>query len=238
MNRIRTLMGMVLLALSVVEGTALAQYEEPRPYQPTELRAISLGLSSIQFQPKKSSGATDSTAIRIHTLIPMADFREGLVDVYFGYTRYSQDGVSHPAILVGLSVGTELPILGKRSSSLLFPVLIAADFTRADAQGAERNSFNVASVGLGIGLKYRMVSEAMDASLSAVAVAHYATEGFSVNTGFSGAFLAEFIAYFPEIPIGEGISVGYKFRFQTWSMPNMPVNYRMIVHGPSIGIAF
>lgn len=237
MSRIGKRCGVVAGVLLVAWGAARAQYEEPRPYQQTELRALSLGLSSIQFQPKASSSG-DSTAIRVHALMPVADFRDGLMDIYFGYTRFSQEGENLPAILVGFNVGTEIPMLGERRSALVLPVLIAADFTRADASGATRNSFNVASLGLGLGLKYRLVTEDVDASLSAVAVAHYATEGFSVNTGFSGAFLAEFTAYFPQVPIGQGIFIGYKFRFQSWSMPDMPVNYRMILHGPSLGIAF
>ncbi len=223
--------------LLIAPARLLAQYDLPRDYQPTEIRAVSVGLSSIEFRPT-SSTAADSSTITFHTLMPVADFRSGLMDVYFGYTRFTQSEQSQPAILVGLNVGTELPLLGKRSSALLFPVMIAADFTRADAAGASRNSFNVASVGLGMGLKYRMVTQSVDAWLSTVAVAHYSTEGFSVHTGFSGAILAEFLAYFPGIPIGEGMSFGYRFRYQTWSLPGDNLHYRMMFHGPSIGVAF
>ncbi len=228
----------VAAVMAMTAGKAVAQYDEPRDYQPTDIRSLSAGLSAIEFRPKTTDAASDSGGILFRALMPVLDFRNGLMDLYFGYTRYSQNDVSHPAILVGINVGTEFPVLGKRASALLIPVLIAADFTRADASGATRNSFNVASVGLGMGVKYRIVNRSIDAWLSTVVVAHYSTEGFSVNTGFSAAFLAEFIAYFPEIPIGDGVTFGYRFRFQNWSMQNSAFNYRMIVHGPSIGIAF
>ena len=229
----------IIAVLVVIAATEVfAQYDEPREYQPTELRALSAGLSAIEFRPRASDAASDTAGIQFRTLMPVLDFRNGLMDIYFGYSRFTQSDVSHPAILAGINVGTEVPMLGHRSSALLLPVVIAADFTRADASGASRNSFNVASIGLGLGLKYRIVNRSVDGWVSTIAVAHYSTAGFSVNTGFSAAFLAEAMAYFPEVPIGEGVSVGYRFRYQTWSMQNASVNYRMIVHGPSVGIAF
>ncbi len=238
MKNVGRISAMVAVFVVGTAGQAMAQYDEPRDYQPTELRSLSAGLSAIEFRPRSGGAASDSSGILFRSLMPVLDFRNGLMDIYFGYTRYSQSDVTHPAILVGVNVGTEIPMLGRRSSALVLPVLIAADFTRADASGATRNSFNVASVGLGIGLKYRIVNQSVDAWLSAVAVAHYSTEGFSVNTGFSAAFLAELQAYFPTIPIGDGLTIGYRFRFQNWSMQNSTINYRMIVHGPSVGIAF
>ena len=238
MKKIMRTFSAATVVLLATTNLCLAQYDTPREYEPTEIRAISAGLSMMEFNPKTANAESDSIGIRFRSLIPLLDFRSGLMDIHFGYTRFSQNNHMEPAILVGMNVGTEIPVLGKRSSTLLLPLLIAADFTRADAEGVARNSFNVASVGIGLGLKYRITNQSLDAWLSAVAVAHYATQGFSVNAGFSGAILAELIAYFPAVPVGDGICVGYRFRFQSWSMPDANLNYRMILHGPSIGIAF
>ena len=227
-----------LLALCIVTNTGSAQYYESREYRPADFRAITGGVTAIDFQPRSNIGSADSANIRFHTLMPMLSFRQGLVEIQFGYTRYSQKDITNPVVFVGMNVGTDLPLSGNRSSALVLPVLFAANFTRADASGPARNSFNIASVGLGMGLKYRIVSESLDAWLSTIAVAHYSTQGFSVNSGFSGAILADLAFYFPAIPVGDGLCAGYRFRYETWSMPSTNFNYRMIFHGPYIGIAF
>jgi hypothetical protein len=234
----RACIGAALVGVCCVAVPARAQYYESHEYRPADFRAITGGLTSLEFRPRASGPATDSTGIRFHTLMPILSFRQGLVEIQAGYSRFSQNDLTQPVVFVGMNVGTDVPLVGERSSALVLPVVFSANFTRADAPGPTRNSFNIASVGLGMGLKYRMVHQTLDAWISTVAIAHYATEGFSVNSGFSAAFVGDLVLFFPEIPVGDGLCVGYRFRYETWSMPGTDFDYRMLFHGPYLGIAF
>jgi hypothetical protein len=211
---------------------------EPREYESADLRVASAGVFWRDFSPRGSNTAPDSVAIRYNRLMPFIGFRQGLFDVSFGYTTYSQRGVSRAALFLGTTVSQELVLTGSRSGALLLPLLLSADFTKAEAGGPERESFNIASVGLGTGLKYRVVSRAVDASISAAGIAHYAIEGLSTGTGFSGVVALDASALFRTIPIGEGLALGYRFRLQTWSMSDPKFDYRAVSHGPYLGVAF
>ena len=175
--------------------------------------------------------------INCNKLMPVIGFRQGPVDIIVGYTRFDQRGNSNAAIFVGTTVSTELPIAGRRGSALVVPIMIAADYTKAESGGPQREDFNVASVGLGAGLKYQLSTESVDFSVHAAEVLQYATEGFSVGSGFSAATIGDATLVLREV-ILNGIALGYRFRYQTWSMSDAQFNYRAISHGPSIGILF
>jgi hypothetical protein len=225
-------------AMVLLAAAGRTQYLEPREYENPEYRIASAGVFWRDFAPRGSNPAPDSVAIRYNRVMPFVGFRQGLVDIVFGYTTFSQHDVSRTAIFVGTTISSELPLAGGRSSALLLPLLIGADYTKAEAGGPERQSFNIASVGLGTGLKYRLVTRAVDASLLAAAIAHYAIEGLSTGTGFSGVVTVEAGAVFRTIGIGEGLALGYRFRLQTWSMSDPVFNYRAVSHGPYLGVAF
>jgi hypothetical protein len=229
---------MTLAALFVLGFTpACGQYYEEREYRPTDARYIYLGAMKYDFAPRSSNTAPDSMRITCNELMPVIGFRQGPVDIIVGYTRFDQRGNSNAAIFVGTTVSTELPITGRRGSALVVPIMIAADYTKAESGGPQREDFNVASVGLGAGLKYQLSTGSVDFSVHAEEVLQYATEGFSVGSGFSAATLGDATLVLHEV-ILNGIALGYRFRYQTWSMSDAQFNYRVISHGPSIGILF
>jgi hypothetical protein len=229
---------MTLAALFAIGFTpARGQYYEEREYRPTDTRYIYLGAMKYDFAPRSSNTAPDSMRINCNKLMPVIGFRQGPVDIIVGYTRFDQRGNSNAAIFVGTTVSTELPIAGRRGSALVVPIMIAADYTKAESGGPQREDFNVASVGLGAGLKYQLSTESVDFSVHAAEVLQYATEGFSVGSGFSAATLGDATLVLREV-ILNGIALGYRFRYQTWSMSDAQFNYRAISHGPSIGILF
>lgn len=226
---------LVLLSLPVAVH---AQYYEEREYAPAETRYLYAGLARPDFLPRTTNPTPDSLAVAFRGLMPIIGFRQGPVDISVGYMTYSLRGMSRSATLLNATVMQELPLARGGAGALLLPVVLAADYTRAEAIGFERDNFNIASVGLGMGLKYRYQKRDLDLSLHLLGVAHYSSEGFSTGTGFSPAVLAEAVLILPDAIVGDGIAIGYRFRFQNWSMSNDRFNYRLASHGLSLGIMF
>jgi hypothetical protein len=224
--------------LIVLSALASAQYAERREYVPSEARYIAVGFVDREFTPLGSNSLPDSLTIRHKRLMPMISFRQGGAELFFGYTKYTLSGSSKSAIFFGGRFGTEVPIVGRRPSALLFPLQLAADFTKAEGVGPSREDFNIASVGIGAGLKYRYFDSNADFSIGVEELAQYSSEGFSVGTGFSAATLGDATLLLRNIGILEGLVVGYRFRLQTWSMSENKFNYQSVSHGPYVGILF
>ncbi len=229
----------LLLAFSTVmiSAPARAQYYEEREYEPAETRYIYAGFMQRNFSPLGSNTAPDSSAISFNKLMPMIGFRQGPVDIFVGYTKFDQRGESNDAIFVGTVVSTELPISGGRNSGLRFPLMFAADYTKAASGGPSRDDFNIASLGLGAGLAYRLSSKDVDFSVHVGELLQYATQGLSTANGFSAATLADASLILRGV-LFEGIAFGYQFRYQTWSMSDEKYNYKAVAHGPYLGILF
>jgi len=230
--------GLVLLAVSVPFVQSVAQYYEPREYSPTESRYISVGFLDREFTPLSSNSLPDSLVIHYKRIMPILSFGQRNAEVFFGYATYTLLGSSKSTILFGGRLGTDVPIAGRRPSALLFSLGLAADYTRADGVGPSRTDFNIASVGVGGGLKYRYFSSGLDFSIGVEEFAEYSSEGIGVGSGFSATTLGEAILMLGGIRILDGIVVGYRFRLQTWSMNEHQFNYRSVSHGPHIGIMF
>jgi hypothetical protein len=228
----------VFVAMIVPLVYASGQYAERREYAPSEARYITLGFVDREFTPRDSNSFPDSLTIRHKCVMPMLSFRQGGAELFFGYTTYTLSGSSKSTIFFGGSFGTEVPIVGRRSSVLLFPLQLAADFTKAEGIGPSREDFNIASVGIGAGLKYRYFDSNADFSIGVEELAQYSSEGFGVGTGFSAASLGDATLLLRNVGIADGIVVGYRFRLQTWSMSESKFNYRSVSHGPYVGIMF
>jgi hypothetical protein len=156
----------------------------------------------------------------------------------FGYTRFTRNGTTRAAIAVAGLFRNEFHLSGSRGSMLSLPVVLSADFSKAESGGPTVDDFNIASLGIGTGLHYQFMSQAAEGSVSAIASAQFASEGFGVGSGFSGLLLGEAMVVLRGLRIGDGIGIGYRFRYQTWSMSTTSYDYRCLSHGPFIGIAF
>jgi hypothetical protein len=229
---------LTLLGMCIAVGTARTQYIDSREYEESDARYVAVGFVNRVFAPRSSNPLSDSLAIRFTRLMPMISFAQGPAEFYLGYARYQLAGNSKTTILFGGRYGTEMPLAGKRHSVLALPVQLAADYTKAEALGPSRETFNIASVGLGIGLKYRLVTPACEFAIGAMEFAQYSSEGFSVGTGFSAATMADAVFHIRDVGPFDGIVVGYRFRLQTWAMSEARFNYRSVSHGPYLGILF
>ncbi|HCV43217.1 MAG TPA: hypothetical protein DGH68_07010 [Bacteroidetes bacterium] len=228
----------MVLALTLPSGRVSAQYYDQREYAPSEARYISVGVLADDFSPLSSNPLPDSLAIRYNRIMPTISFQQGSAELFFGYTRYTLSGESKAAILVGGRYGAEVPIVGRWPSTLLLPLQLAADFTKAEGAGSSKDDFNIASIGVGTGLKYRYMSRSLEFSLGVMELAQYSTEGIGVSNGFSAATLGDAILLLRDVAVFDGMVIGYRFRLQTWSMSDPKFNYRAVSHGPYLGIMF
>ena len=169
--------------------------------------------------------------------MPFLMYRQGPVDITVGYTTYPLGGASRSTIFLGSVFATEVPLSGSRASALVLPFLIAADFTKAESAGSDRDHFNTASVGLGAGLKYRLAGEDVDAFIAATGVYHYSFFGYSFENGSSPALLGEAAVVLKRVPVFNGIAAGYRFRYQRWNTGGY-FDYATTNHGIFVGVVF
>ncbi len=230
---------MLPVVCGILGAVARAQYYDPREESPSaEARLVYGGAMWRDFSPRAANSLPESATMRFTRVMPVVGFRTGLVDLLFGYTTYVNNGRSRSAVSFGGTVAGEFVALGGRPGALLVHLLLAADFTKVESGGSQRDDFNVASVGLGMGLEYRYRARSILFWVRAGVIAHYAIEGYSTGSGFSPAVTAESMLCFRDIGLFDGIALGYRFRLQTWSMNNAALDYRSLFHGPTLGVMF
>ena len=225
--------------LSCGASLALAQYlEQTRSYTPMDARFASIGMFARDFRPKGTNTAPDSLTVSYTRVMPLIGFRQGPVDFLFGYTPYDLHGASRSAIFFGVTFTGDYVIAGNRDQALVLPFLVDADFTKSESAGELHDNFDVGSVGIGTGIKYRINGESLDFSAMAAAIIHYSFDGYSLQTGSSPAAVAEVIALLPRVGILNGVALGYRFRFQAWTLGNGRYDYRTVNNGVFVGVLF
>lgn len=228
----------VIGLLCAAASIASAQYYDDREYEPPANRYLNGGFMQRDFQPRSSNPNPDSLAISYDHAMPMIGLRQGNVDISFGYTGYTLNGRSRSTIFFGASFVNEFPITGRARTGLLIPAVISVDYTKAESAGPSRENFNIASGGIGTGLKLRHRASNLDFWLQAVEIIHFSTEGFGAGYGFSAATVGEAVLLLPRALVFDGIVLGYRFRLQTWVLNESRFNYRSLAHGPFIGVLF
>jgi len=226
-----------LLLLCLLTSNLFAQYYE-RPYEHTENRFIHVGFFQRDFEPRSTNSLPDSLTINYSRIMPTIGFRQGLVDVTFGYTRFTLRNEDKTTIFASGTVGNDFPISFSRTHAFLLPLMISSDYTRADNTGGDKENFNLGSVGIGAGLKYRLRQQRFEFSLHAAEAVHWSFEGFSTGSGFSAATIGEVLFVFRDVLLLDGIALGYRFRYQTWNMNNAKFDYKSLSHGAFLGVIF
>jgi hypothetical protein len=227
-----------LILLVFVVATASAQYEEPRDFAPLEARYVAVGVLDRDWVPNTSNPLADSTGIRYRVWMPMISFHQGPVQIAFGYSRYTRGGESKEAVHFGTVLTNEVGIGGPRSRSFSIPLCLAADFTKAEAVGPKRDNFNIASLGVGAGLRYQYQSPAVDFGIHALGIIHFAFEGLGTGSGSSAALDCDARVMIKSVHIADGIVLGYRLRIQRWNMSDETFNYHATSHGPYLGVMF
>ncbi len=230
---------MAAIILLCASQAAPAQYlEQTRSYTPMDARFASIGVFARDFKPRPGNTSADSLAISYTRVMPFIGFRQGPGDFLFGYTSYDLHGAARSAIFFGVTFTGDYVLIGTRDQALVLPFLVDADFTKSESAGNLHDNFDVGSLGIGTGIKYRSSGEAVDFSATAAAIIHYSFDGYSLQTGSSPAAVAEVLAILPRIGILNGLALGYRFRFQSWTLGNGRYDYRTVNNGVFVGVMF
>lgn len=231
----RWMLAAVITALGA--AGARGQYVERRSYEPSVARFVAGGLFAREFTPRASNDAPDSLRIHYKRLMPFVMMRQGPVDLTFGYAQYDLAGRTRSTLFLAAIFTNDVPLAGSRENALVLPIVLAADFSKSESAGSDRDHFNVGSVGIGAGLKFRSSGEDIDLTAAVEGVIHYSFEGYGIRSASSPAVLGEVSALFRSIPILQGIAAGYRFRLQSWSTGGT-FDYRTVNHGAFLGVMF
>jgi len=199
---------------------------------------LSLGFLQRTFDPMASNPLDDSAAISYDRFMPVLGFRQGPVDIILGYTRYQLQGRTCETVMLAGTVRQEIQLAGEPSGVLLLPVMLSSDFTKAESAGPQGETFGVASVGVGAGVRFRSTGRGYDASVEVSGLLHYSLDGLGTGTGFSPTLAAEASLFLPDALSFAPLAVGYRLRIQSWKMSDDAFNYRSVSHGPYIGVGF
>lgn len=211
-------------------------YDEPSTLAAWSERFLHAGIEFRQFTPLSSNSSPESLTVSYNRAMICGGFRQGSVDILVGGGTYPLRGSSQATLYVQTTIAVEIPLAGKSSTRLSLPLMIAADFTKADVPGPEKNTFNVGSVGLGGGLALRHRSRTVEVIVRVSGAAQYCLDGFSLEGGWSPAVFGDAAVLLPRTLVLDGIVVGYRVRWQSWLMSNDMHDYRAFGHGPYLGV--
>ena len=230
----------LILAASVCCGTGSlrAQYSEPEEGLPRDFRSVSAGVLLWDFAPSSSNPLADSSSLRFSRGAFAAAYSDGFIDLLIAGTTYGDDAGNHAAIFVGARISQEFPLAGQVPTLLSAAISLQGDFTKVEAGGPSRNSFNAGTIGLGGALRYRTGSRSFQFWVEAGGAAALAFDAYSTGSGFSPIGFAGAGFHVATSGPFSGLTFAYRFRYQSWSMSNAEDDYRSVCHGPSVGILF
>ncbi len=226
----------VLLGAGIPAG--YAQYREEPARRAVEVQFVSGGYLQQNLRPRHSNALPDSAVISYDRLMPVLGLRQGVLDLLVGYARFSLRGRSRETILASAIFRQELPLGRTGKDGLSVPILLSTGFFRAQAAGPERTTLNVATVGVGLGVRGGFAGPASELWIEALGAVHYAVDGIGTGSGFSPVLAAEAGAFFPGALTFASLAAGYRVRLQSWSMSDSAYDYRLSSHGAYLGVWF
>ncbi|MDP1677578.1 MAG: hypothetical protein Q8L88_12030, partial [Bacteroidota bacterium] len=122
-------------------------------------------------------------------------------------------------------------------AAFVMPIIVAANYVRAESPNNNSKDFDIGSLGIGTGLKFKHFERSFGVQAFVIGTLYYASEGFSTEYGSQNSVAAEIQCILPEL-IYEGIIVGYRFESQRWNMNNISFNYQRQYHGLFVGFIF
>jgi len=203
-----------------------------------DYRSVGLGASAQNFYAAGGNTLSDSARIRITNPLWSVEYRQMGLRVAFGYSPYKFNNENRSEISLAAESITDIGIASASDHANFFlPIVFSTNFVQASGATNSTRDFNIANVGIGTGLKFEQVSENFGFQITGVGVLYYSTAGFSVESGSSTSGLVELQFLFRGL-IGEGMTAGYRFEAQSWSMSDKSQNYTRLIQGPFIGIFF
>jgi hypothetical protein len=228
----------IIMLFSFCAAAAAQDFQSSiREYDLVGFRSIGGGVALNTFDRRTDNSLPDSLAIKFTSPMFFLEYRQMNIRIAAGYNHYSLHGAGKSSYSIYAEGSSDLALDASRSGGLYIPVIIATNYVRAEGIGTTSGIFDVGSIGIGTGLKYRYLSEAFGMQLYGGAVIHYATVGFSVEYGSSVSARGEIQFLLPEA-LWNGITVGYRFDAQQWKMTEERFNYKRLNHGAFVGLLF
>lgn len=230
-----------ILYLIVVVISSLAAQDFGYEYlMLSEYRAIGASYTQQKFFPRSSNTLSDSTAIRFSTPLPFIELRQNNGRLGIGYQTFSDiNGKKKESFSVYGETHNDLALNNRKDQKAVFaiPIIVAANYVRAESPNSGSKNFDIGSLGLGIGLKFKHFERSFGLQVFVVGTLYYASEGFSTEYGSQNSITAEIQCIIPEL-IYEGIIVGYRFESQRWNMNDISLNYQRQYNGFFFGFLF
>jgi hypothetical protein len=207
-------------------------------YNILDYRSVGAGYSFHEFSSSSSNTLPDSARVKITSGFPTLEYRQLGLRIAIGYCSYTVAKKNKSSFSVYAESGNDFAVTGRAERNGLFiPLLVSASYVQAPGGISGYKDFDVGSLGLGTGVKFRYFARSFGFQISGTAAIHYATEGFSTEYGSSLSYAGEAQFIFPEIFLS-GITAGYRYQFQNWNMSNSDLNYQRMYHGLFIGFLF
>lgn len=207
-------------------------------YSITDYRSLGASYNAQEFFPSRSNTLHDSLRIRFSSSLPSIEYREINARVAIGYQEYSHAGKSLSSFSVYVESGNDFPLTGREQKNGIFiPIKLSANYVKSESGQRGQRNFDIGSLGVGTGIKYRFITREFGVQASATGTMHFSNVGFGTEYGSQTALTGEIQIIIPDIFL-EGMIIGYRYDKQQWNMNDSSLDYERYYHGPFIGIFF
>lgn len=207
-------------------------------YSITDYRSLGASYNAQEFYPSRSNKLHDSLRIRFNTALPSIEYREMDARVAIGYQEYTYAGKSLSSFSVYVESGNDFPLTGREQKNGIFiPIKLSANYVKSESGKLGQKNFDIGSLGVGTGMKYRFITRDFGLQVSATGALHFSNVGFGTEYGSQTALTGEIQIIIPNIFV-DGMLIGYRYDRQQWNMNDSSLDYERYYHGPFIGIFF
>jgi len=206
----------------------------------TEYRSLGVSYNIQKFSPRSTNLLPDSQRTAFSTALPFIEFRQNSGRLAVGYQTFTDgNGKKRESFSVYGESQNDFPLGVSRSSkaSWFIPVVVGANYLRAEAPTNTVEDFDVGSFGIGTGIKYKHFERSFGIQVFGTGSLYYSSEGFSTAYGSQISVSGEVQLILPDL-LYEGLVAGYRAEFQQWNMNNNAHDYQRMYHGAFIGILF
>jgi len=206
----------------------------------SEFRALGAGYNQQKFSPRSSNTLPDSNAIRFSTALPFVELRQNNGRLAIGYQIFTDiTGKNKESFSAYVETQNDIALSDRKNQKATFviPIIVAANYIRAESPNNSVKDFDMGSLGIGAGLKFKHFERGFGLQAFVTGTLFYCSEGFSTEYGSQNSVAAEVQFIIPDI-IYEGMLFGYRFESQRWNMNNVSLNYQRQYQGLFVGFLF
>lgn len=207
-------------------------------YSITDYRSLGASYNVQEFSPSNSNTLPDSLKIRFTTALPFIEYREMNARVAIGYQEYTHANKTLSSFSVYVESGNDFPLTGREQKSGLFlPIKLSANYVKSESGHRGQRNFDIGSLGVGTGIKYRFLAREFGLQVSATGALHFSNVGFGTEYGSQTAATGEIQVIIPNIVLG-GLTIGYRYDRQQWNMNDSSLDCKRYYHGVFVGMLF